>query len=75
MRYYTLKDLLQALEEAGLPHSKKTIINWEKQGKLVFKHTTHTQPSHARRVMFDTDIEEIIKSFKPGGKGYWKCKE
>lgn len=80
-KYYTIKDLLQAFTEAGKKVTYKWIINQEKKGNLKLpRSTTNFKKPHgfmsgrqiaAVREMTGGQIQEIIKAFLPGGKGYW----
>jgi len=66
MKYKTMKNLLRAMKEAGLPSSRATAKRWMQQGKL----TPARRPNNWC-VFTDQDIQEIIKAFSPGGRGEW----
>lgn len=70
MKYSTIKDIIARLKGAGLPHSKRTILRWEEQGKLKIMRLPHSK-THARRVITEEQLEELIKAFSPGGRGWW----
>lgn len=78
-KYYTIKELHKAFNEAGLSVSKMWIYRQEQKGNLSFQRSTTnfkksqgTRKLSAVRMITEDQIKEIILSFKPGGKGYWR---
>lgn len=70
-KYLTLKDLRQALKEAGLPSTKGSILYWEKTGKLKCRRSSYSK-THSWRLFTEKEIKEIVLAFSPNGKGFWK---
>jgi hypothetical protein len=71
MRY-----LQQALKDAGLPHNKKTLLNWEKEGRLVSpRSSTNSKTIHGNqhgvRMYSEEQIQAIVRAFSPAGIGRW----
>jgi len=74
----TIKDLQQAFITAGMPVSKQWIIRQEYKGNLIlprsttdFKKSQGTRKIAAVRVFTHKQIDDIVKSFLPGGTGYY----
>ena len=77
--YLSLRSLVDAFKEAGMPVSRYWIYRQERKGNLTFpKSTTDfkkargTRKIGAVRLITQTQINEIVVAFLPGGKGYWK---
>jgi hypothetical protein len=64
---YQLKEIITKLNEAGIRCTRPTIEYWQKVGKLKLRKL----PYNNFRVATEQDLEDIIKSFSFGGKGYW----
>lgn len=64
-----VKQLLQALNDAGLSCSAMWLRYAEKQGKLVCPKLPNNRGD---RVFTQKQIEEIVRAFSPSGKGEWK---
>lgn len=64
---YSSSDLINALIEAGLPHSRRTLWLWEKKGKLVSPKLPSGRRAYTKQI-----IQKIIKAFSPGGKGFYR---
>ena len=68
LKYYSRKDLLNAMKEAGLPSSRMWIRTVEAKGLLKSPRLPTTRKD---RVYTQKQIEEIVEAFSPGGKGRW----
>ena len=80
--YTTIEALKEAFEKAGMPISKMWVYRQEQKGNLKlprsttnFKKAQGTRALGAVRMITDEQIKEIVKSFLPGGKGYWSYEE
>lgn len=78
---YYLGHLKKRFEERGMRISSGWIYRQEKKGKLTFPRSTTNIKSMgtlnregAVRVLTRIQMEEIVKAFLPGGKGYWHPK-
>lgn len=77
MALHSIGALQKRLKEAGLPHTKKTIYEWESQGRLVSPRSPTNMKNINGKIAYlrqysDEQIEEIIKAFSPGGTGFWR---
>ena len=78
-KYYTIEELLKALNKAGLSVTRFWVYQQEEKGNLLlprsttnFKKALGTRKLGAVRVVNRAQIEAIVKAFLPGGKGFWK---
>jgi len=67
-RYLGTKDLLAALDKAGIPHNYRWVLRQEQRGRLKCPR----DPSNNFRVFTRKQINEIVKAFLPGGNRVWK---
>lgn len=69
--------LIKRLREEGIIGAKtmagarQTMINWLRAGILKLR----TKPNTKHRVVNEYEVEEIVKTLKPGGKGKWEYKK
>ena len=70
-KYFTFADLRAAMKEAGLPHSKVTLMRWEQKGILKLRRAPHS----GWRLITGDEMEQIVTAFAPGGKGFWRYDE
>ena len=66
---HTMPFLYAKLEEMGLPCTRRTVLNWIRDGKLKLRR----RPS-GWKVVNEKEVNEIIRAFSPGGRGKWGCK-
>ena len=78
LKNHTIKDLLQAFQDAGYPKSYMWIIRQERKGNLIlprsttnYKKLAGNKPIGFVREMSWDQIHAIISAFIPGGKGSW----
>ena len=79
MQYeYTIKDLVSALNKAGLKVSQMWIYRQEAKGNLIiprsttnFKKPRGNRRQGAVRLLSLIHIQKIVKAFLPGGKGFY----
>jgi len=79
MKYYSFGELQEELKKAGLPHNRKTLLKWEKQGRLVSpRSSTNYKVLKGEkfyvRMYREDQVKEIIKAFQPEGSGFWSPK-
>ena len=74
----TVKDLILAFEKVGMRVSDSWLFRLEQKCNLKLpRSTTNFKKSQGSRklagvrMLTETQIEEIVEAFKPGGKGYW----
>lgn len=77
-KYYTIKYLVEAFTEAGIPRSEMWIRRQEYKGNLIlprsttnFKKPQGVRKMSAVRMMTGKQIQEIVQNFLPGGCGYY----
>lgn len=72
-RDYMIGHLARRLMDEGiitartLPGAKLVVWQWIKSGKLQLRQRPHT----GWNIVNDEEVQEIVDSFKVGGKGYW----
>lgn len=78
---YHIADLKKKFEERGMKVSSGWVYRQEKKGVLVLPRSTTNLKTMGTlnrqgsvRVMTRIQLEEIVKAFLPGGKGFWKPK-
>lgn len=64
MQVLTKIHLLKALKKAGLPHSYKSLIKYEKAGIIKRDSTLDIKGNHADRFYTQEEIDEIVAKLK-----------
>lgn len=74
----TVKHLLKAFEDSGHPKSYMWILRQEAKGNLILPRSTTNfrKPQGIRKIGFvreftQQQIEDCIKAFLPGGRGFY----
>ena len=60
----TVRSLVQALQEAGLPSTKPTIWTYEKKGIIKRPKTFLTYGERQHRLYTEKEIEDIVKAVR-----------
>lgn len=81
-RRYTIGYVVKAFAEAGYPVSAAWLRRQEEKGNLIvpksttdFKKAYGARRNGAVRLFSKTQIDDIVKAFLPGGKGYYNYTE
>jgi hypothetical protein len=67
-RLYSVTELLDFMAQYGLPQSRQWIYYNERIGRLKSPRLPHGRHDRAYTLK---QMQEIVVSFYPGGKGYW----
>ena len=62
VKVYTKQHLLQALKKAGLPHTYKSLLNYEKQG--VISRGGEIESVNNNRYFNEWEIAEIVEKIR-----------
>ena len=68
-KFLSIEELYKAMKETGLSSGKSWVLRQEKKGNLTLRKI----PNTGHKKVIESDIEEIIKAYSPGGIGRWHC--
>ena len=83
LKYHTTGCLVAAFRLAGSSMSYRTLLRHEAKGNIKFPKSSTDfkklggyslgKKIGAVRYITGKEITELVKTFLPGGKGYWSC--
>jgi hypothetical protein len=67
-KLFSKKDLLQAMKDAGLPHSTMWLRYAEQRGLII---SPRLPNNRGDRAFTKEQIDQIVQAFSPNGEGKW----